>query len=410
MAAGGSQKGRLRILCVTDVYPWPATTGYRIRVAGVLRSLVTIAGVDLFCTLEDRPDLPSGHLPPSNGLTRTWIHHRASLRWSAAGLRRWIPSGLPRAIALRDWRAPAAELGEFRGGPYDLVWFSHGDVWLSLHSSLDERTLVDLDNLESQILAAHAAGPPPDGHLVERVRAAIRRRADRLDARRWARVERRAADSSHAAIVCSKLDAARLGHPRVAVIPNGYDEQAPPAPAEGPVISMVGLLTYKPNLDGARWFADEVLPRVRAEIPHASLRLIGRYDDRARPLGQHEGVALLGEAEDVGVALAGTAVVIAPLHSGSGTRIKILEAFARRYPVAATSLGCEGIDAVDGTDLLMADSATDFADACVRLLTDVDLARAVADAGWRVWDQRYRWDVIRPQIERLVLDAGAGER
>ena len=393
-------------MCVADEYPWPITSGYRIRLAGVLEALNGLGDVDLFCTVGDRPDLPEGDIDPAHGLHRTYIHGRPTLTRSLAGFGRWVRSGWPRAVALRDWAAPAAALASFRRGPYDLAWYSHGDVWLALGASGDEPTLVDLDNLESEILRAHAEAPADaQSRFLDRARSLLRRPVDRVDAQRWARAEGRAAATSHGAIVCSSVDAARLGQARTAVIPNGYAEQAPPAAAEGPVITMAGLLVYKPNLDGARWFVREVLPRIRRRVPGASVRLIGRFDERAQPLGDVEGVALIGEVDDIAAALAGTAVIVAPLRSGSGTRIKILEAFARRYPVATTTLGCEGLGAVPGTDLLIGDTPEELATACVRLLTDPALAEDVAGAGWRIWDERYRWEVIQPRIQQLVLQA-----
>lgn len=373
----------------------------------MLQGLVDVGEVDLFCTVSERSDLVAGAVVPApNGLAHLHIHKRAPLHSSAAGLWRWLAGDWPRAVALRDWAGAAATLAAVRNDPYDLVWFSHGDVWLALDRTSDPAVVVDLDNLQSEILRIQAgATPGTEAAWSDRLRTAVRRRADTLDAGRWRAAEHRAAERARWAIVCSDLDAARLGHPRTAVIPNGFEEQPPPPPAAGRLLAMVGLLVYKPNLDGARWFVDEVLPLVQQRVPDATLRLIGRYDDRAVPLGRATGVELVGEVDDVGAALAGTAAVVAPILSGSGTRIKILEAFARRYPVASTSLGCEGLDVRDGTDLLVGDSAAELADACVRLLEDPATARAVADAGWAVWDKSYRWSTIQQRVRDLVASA-----
>ena len=399
----------MRILCVADEYPWPATSGYRIRLAGLLAALTAFADVELFCTVDDRPELASGEWDaPPHGLRRIWLEPREPLGSSPAGLLRWARSGWPRAVALRDWRAAEGALAAFRRDPYDLVWFSHGEVWLALAREADRPALVDLDNLESEILRAHALdpGPVPPG-AAARLRAAVRRRADALDERRWRQAEARAAVGTDGVLLCSQVDVDRLDHPNGRVVPNGYDEQPRPDAPSGPVLAMASLLLYRPNLDGATWFATEVLPRVRREVPDARLRLIGRHDEGAAPLGQLPGVELTGEVDDVGDALRGAAAVVVPLHAGSGTRIKVIEAFARRLPVASTTLGCEGLGAVAGTHVLVGDSPEALAEACVTLLTDPDRAAAVATAGWALWDERFRWSAIQAEVRRIVEAAAA---
>ena len=97
-----------------------------------------------------------------------------------------------------------------------------------------------------------------------------------------------------------------------------------------------------------------------------------------------------------------SAAVVVPLRSGSGTRIKVLEAFAHRLPVATTTIGCEGLDVHDDHEVLIGDTPQALATACVRLLSDSGLAREIADAGHGLWEQRYQWPGIRGQIRDLV--------
>jgi glycosyltransferase involved in cell wall biosynthesis len=171
---------------------------------------------------------------------------------------------------------------------------------------------------------------------------------------------------------------------------------------------MISLLTYEPNIDGAWFFVDEVLPLVRAAVPDVELRLVGRHDDRAAALAERPGVVLRGEVPDVGPELRDAAVVVVPIRSGGGTRIKILEAFARRVPVVSTTVGCEGIDAVPGEHLLTGDTPDALADACVRLLRDDALRTRVIDAAHALFVSRYRWEDIRPRIAALARAVADG--
>jgi len=188
----------------------------------------------------------------------------------------------------------------------------------------------------------------------------------------------------------------------VAVVPNGVDvtEFVPrPAPT-GSEIVFVGADFY-PNADALRFYADQVLPAVRRNVPAARLVVVGGaasvLRDRSRA-----GVELVGVVDDVRAYLARAAVVIAPLRIGGGTRLKILEAMAMARPVVATSIGAEGIDAVAGRDILIADDALGLARETARLLTDPDLARSVGQAGRELVERRYDWDVVAGDLRRFT--------
>jgi glycosyltransferase involved in cell wall biosynthesis len=94
------------------------------------------------------------------------------------------------------------------------------------------------------------------------------------------------------------------------------------------------------------------------------------------------------------------AVAIVPLRSGSGTRLKILEAFAARTPVVSTTLGAEGLDAIDGLHLLLRDSPRQFADAVISLLRGDHPASQLVDAAHELANQQYDWQSA--VIPRLV--------
>ena len=217
--------------------------------------------------------------------------------------------------------------------------------------------------------------------------------------------------------VCSEIDRVRLGEPNCAVVPNGFDPPDVGAGGAGSsrgtrpqssVITMVGDLFYVPNRDGARWFAERVLPEIRAAAPEAEFRVVGRHPDGLRDLDESPGVSLRGFVRDVSVELATTCLEVVPLHSGGGTRIKILEAFAHGVPLVTTSVGCEGIDVVDGAHVLIADDPPAFAAACLRLLRDPALRERLADAAFELYWERFRWEKIRPSITALAAKvAGA---
>jgi glycosyltransferase involved in cell wall biosynthesis len=314
-----------------------------------------------------------------------------------------------------DWDEPRAQLLEWARPPYDLIWFEHAHTWAGLAGAVPGPTVVDLDNLEDRRLrqrrlARRSTGERGEGSWARRAAASL---LDPIDVRRWGRLQRGLANDVAAVLLCSDLDRERLGAPNAVVVPNGYslagEADVPPgASSRAPVLVMISLLTYEPNVDGAWFFVDEVLPLVRAAVPEVELRLVGRHDDRVAALADRPGVVLRGEVEDVRPELRDAALVVVPIRSGGGTRIKILEAFARRVPVVSTTIGCEGIDAVPGEHLLVGDTPDALANACVQLLRDDELRTRVIDAAHALFVSRYRWEDIRPRVAALARAVAAG--
>jgi len=407
----------VRILCIADEYPWPATHGYRIRLDNVVRALAQVGAVDLFCTVSERADLPAGETSAPTQNVRLFVHHRRPFGPGVRSFFSWLRSGWPRSVAWIDWEGANAALTAWAHPQYDVVWFSHCHTWLPLGRRERGPVIVDLDNLEDEKLRTlmrlwrlQRREGLTSLTLRRRLRRWLGDALDRVDVRRWERAQLRAAEAAHTVVVCSDLDRERLGHPASVVVPNGY-ELAPTTPEAAqrpvPVLTMVGLLIYPPNLDAARFFAHRVLPHIRRQLPSARLRLVGRNDGAIEELAALPGVEILGEVIELDDVFASTAAVVVPLRAGSGTRVKILEAFARRIPVVSTSLGCEGLHVRDGIELLVGDTPEELAAACVRILSDSDLAASLTAAGHRLWHLHYRWDDVRDRIGKLAVEVSS---
>jgi glycosyltransferase involved in cell wall biosynthesis len=183
---------------------------------------------------------------------------------------------------------------------------------------------------------------------------------------------------------CVRLDEYENQH--VAVVPNQ--------------LIFAGSFRYDANYEAMRWFLCEVFPRVLERVPDASLLITG--DHANRPLPAISNVTLTGHVDDLKTLVASSCVSVAPLLSGGGTRLKILESMAIGTPVISTLKGAEGLDALNGEHLFLADASLDFADCVVNVLKNKDLHDQLSVRGKQFVKQNYNWETVMPRFLRLV--------
>jgi glycosyltransferase involved in cell wall biosynthesis len=152
----------------------------------------------------------------------------------------------------------------------------------------------------------------------------------------------------------------------------------------------LGSLDYRPNQDAAIWIAEKLGPKVGGEVHIAGSNAPQWLHERL----EASGVTFDGEVPDAKVFIRSMDVMVAPIFSGGGMRIKILEAMALGKPVVSTTIGAAGIGVRHGEDILLADDADAFAAAVTELLRDPAKARAIGDAGRRLVASRYSTDVL----------------
>jgi glycosyltransferase involved in cell wall biosynthesis len=198
------------------------------------------------------------------------------------------------------------------------------------------------------------------------------------------------------------------------VIPNGVDlEYFRPAYAGGGngAITFLGHFEYDPNVSAALSLITEVLPRVQAHVPKASVRIIGAGPPASLAALARQDVEVTGWVEDVRPLLGQAACMVVPLFRGAGIRNKILEAMAVGLPVVSTPLGCEGIEATPGSDILLGKDPDELAAAIVRLLLDESLRLHLSKAGRQLVERLYSWNSVGAKYENLyhqLVSRGAG--
>lgn len=193
------------------------------------------------------------------------------------------------------------------------------------------------------------------------------------------------------------------------VVPTGVDTSYfRPAPSTEPgpnQLVFVGSMDWLPNEDGVTWFCRDVLPRIRAEVPEATLSIVGRAPTAAvQRLADGAGVVVTGRVDDVRPALHEAAVSIVPLRIGGGTRLKIFESMAAGTAVVSTSIGAEGLPCEPGRHLLIGDDPDAFAGAVVTLLRDPGRRAAIAAAAHELVVTHFDWSAAAAHLERALID------
>ena len=371
---------KLSVLCLLPSVPVPAETGGTQRSLAIVTALdqsfsVTVVGLlSPGCDTEGFRKQLRGRLivvdPMGSMFWRLTAEPRALLR--GAPLRYARYASPPVRVALQR------VLQQQR---FDLVHFDHPHMGqlLPLVRRMQPwaRIVLDEHNVEAQVIDGFAA------LLRWPQRALLHRQADRVMG-----LERRLVQEADATLACSDINAAelrRFGARHVEVIPNGttrLDSEALGPRNDRRVLVFVGSLDWLPNIDAAMRLVTKIWPRARDAMPGSLLAIVGRKPPpRLVARSSERDVLITGRVESVAPYLRIARATAIPLRAGSGTRIKILEAWAAGVPVITSRLGAEGLAYEDQENLLLAESDQEFADAMVRVWHDSDLAHHLTSGG-----------------------------
>jgi sugar transferase (PEP-CTERM/EpsH1 system associated) len=197
--------------------------------------------------------------------------------------------------------------------------------------------------------------------------------------------------------------------------PSG-DYPAPFDPAI-PTFVFTGTMDYLPNIDAVTWFATGILPIIRRTLPGARFFIVGGSPaEEVKRLAKLDGVTVTGRVPDVRPYVSHATAAVAPMRIARGIQNKVLEAMAMAKPVIVTSGALEGIDAMPGREVVLADDADAFAQAAIRLSgVDGRDGAALGQAARRLILERYDWnaclrgfDALLPAGQRVPVLAGAG--
>lgn len=410
----------MRVLFLTPQLPFPPHQGTQIRNYQLLRAAASAHQVDLISFVR-----------PGESL------HRAAPLQELCG-QIWV-------LPVPPDRSPTARLGT-------LFTSSHPDLAFRLRSEGIADTLravangnrydvIQVAGLEMARYLPTVRTAAPRAHLIfddHNAEYRLQARAAAVDARRTAswpkalyslaqylklrRYEAWACRSADAVLAVSETDAAALRglapKVRLWVVPNGVDcahyQSEPSSTADPAALLFTGTMDYRPNVDAVEWFVSAILPAISARRPETTLQIVGRAPTPAvqRLASLQKSVVVTGAVEDIRPYFSRSGIFVAPIRIAGGARLKILEALAMGLPVVSTRMGAEGIDLVEGKEVLLADSPEEFAAAVLRLLEDGEQRRQMAAQGRQAAQERFDWNRVAPRlldIYREVANRGDEE-
>lgn len=278
--------------------------------------------------------------------------------------------------------------------------------------------LVDRLHAMSPLLLTKEALPPVFLNLDDIDHVALTRTArNRLEMRsrmllysrlpRLILAERQAIRLARKTFVCSDVDRQYLSStwrlPNVVTVPNAVVIPKQFPLTGEPTILFIGSYTYGPNIEAAEFLIEKVWPQIQKEMSQARLIIAGAHPERVRGYDAGEdGVEFPGFVEDLEALYNRSRIICAPIFSGAGTRVKIVEAASYGKPIVATRIGAEGIDMCDGQEILIRDQVDTFTEACLLLLRDKPLCEQLGAAARaraiQLYDRENVMDLIRQYL------------
>ncbi len=170
-------------------------------------------------------------------------------------------------------------------------------------------------------------------------------------------------------------------------------------------ILFLGQYNYPPNAIAAKILIEKIYPQVKQQYPDTKLLLVGRNSNsKMRQASQQDpDIIVTGSVPDVRPYLAAASLMVVPLQTGGGTRLKILEALASGCPIISTAKGAEGIQSEDRVHLLIKETPEDIIKGIVEIWTNSSLKISLKEKGFQLVKSQYSWEAITPNIEKVIF-------
>jgi glycosyltransferase involved in cell wall biosynthesis len=209
--------------------------------------------------------------------------------------------------------------------------------------------------------------------------------------------------------ILKKYPAVKAIHSPIGVNDNGSSPNREAARKSIKTLMFIGNLSYFSNIESIAWFVHKVYPDVLKHFENVRLWIVGKQPGRQiyELANAYRNIEVIGDVPSTIPLLSQADIVIAPMISGAGVKVKILEALSARRIVVTTRLGVDGTDLLDGKHLLVADDFDNrgFASKCLEILTQEDSFQNVAETGYNYVTRNYSWEKTVRDFNDEILTA-----
>lgn len=393
----------MRILVITDQAPWPPISGATLRVYNLFKRVSMEHKIWLACLDYDSYEVEGQEtmLKFCSGIEIVKMRRRHPIM-HLPGLLRYLIAGKPLECKFHYSKELAYRIHHLASViDFDIVQIEHSVMALYLEALPPKMHCKSILSMHNITFDQYSRISRIEKKLGKKMRTFL----NSLIMRRW---EPYYAERFSHCITVSEADRRLLISANeclnVGVVPNGVDTQSyQPLPinSESPTLIFVGKMSYEPCADAVTHFCHDILPLIRSAIRNVYFLIVGQDPPPEVVRLRGNGVHVTGRVDDLIPYYRRSTASVVPLRAGGGTRLKILEAMALGRPVVSTSIGCEGIDVVDGEHLFIADSPKQFAEKTVRLLQDKELSEKIRNNARHLVVTQYDWDIIAKNLLQI---------
>jgi len=406
MRGKSNLSNRKKILFLAHLFPLPLDSGGKIKSYYTLKNLAAKHDVYTLAYVRSHDEIE--HLNELKSVCGNIeiVHLRRGKLRQLSDLAKSLITGKS-FIVSRDYRddMQAAYDRLIKSFNPDVVHIDHLQMAQFVDFKADYKTVLDHHNVESMIIE----------RIVQSSESAPEKAYARIEWPKLREYELEICRKSDLVLTVSEEDKSTLKSlcteiSNIESVPIGVDiDHFQRVERDEDTLNILSIATmyWPPNVDSMLYFCRDIFPLVKSAIPESTVTVAGqRPVDSIRALAADPSIKVVGYVSDSREMARDCGVFIVPLRSGSGVRVKILNALAMGLPVVSTSIGAEGLDVESGKHLILADTPSDFADAVILLLRDKKLADQIGRNGRDLVCEKYSWEIVGDRLHKIYYKLG----
>lgn len=396
----------MKILFITNLLPYPLDNGGKIKTYNVIKSLSKENIVDMICFYEDENIL--NYMSELNEFLNkiyafpkrlTTRKNKKEMFFKAILS---IFSKYPYSVYKYDEKDVRNKLIKIFNN-YECLYIDHLQlaIYLDDIKSFKGKLILDQHNCESIIIKRY----------YEKEKNIIKRMFLYIELKKLIRFEAKVINKVDKVLALSEEDKSQMikiskaNQERFSVIPilveNNFVKDISKVNLQNKIkVMFLGTLTWYPNIQGIKWFLENVFDKIKDNI---ELYIVGKDPDidLINMCKKYDNITITGYVEDVNQYFEICDIMIVPIFIGSGLRVKILEALAKGIPVISTQIGCEGIDVIDYENILIANTTDEFVSKLTEI-SNINLYKQISENGKLLYKYNYSFEAISYKINSSI--------